>query len=460
MTPRALVIDADSHKCENPAVLLDYIPRAQRRRIRFVRDRYGEQRFCLLDRDPRSGAQSWRVFLQPEGYGKGTYRPYHPETTLGGLFQRVRIEHMEREGIDHQLIYGSLSLAFNSLMDAELASDLCRAYNDYVRDDCAPWSARLHPVAMLALQDPGEALRELRRCVGELGMVAACIPPNLPQPHPSAPDRFPDVRVPKPLSHADFLPLFAEAERLDVALGIHGAPGMQLAGGTSDQLDSFTLVHVFANRSMQQMAIAKLIFDGVLEAFPRLRFGFLEAGAGWLPDLMHSLHEHWERRVVGLDPTLEPSAREFLREFARERDGAGSLRLLRKARQLLAIFSPRRGEEASPEELERFQREHPRVRRDPWECLARGQIFLTVEPDDPAPLYLRAALGAAGSRVCGMALDYGHWDATLAGCVAMIAERPGVDDALARRLLGENALAFYGPRLAQRLEKPGLARSA
>jgi hypothetical protein len=234
---------------------------------------------------------------------------------------------------------------------------------------------------------------------------------------------------------------------------------MQLAGGTSDQLDSFTLVHVFANRSMQQMAIAKLIFDGVLEAFPRLRFGFLEAGAGWLPDLMHSLHEHWEKRVVGFDPKLEPSAREFLREFARERDGAGSLRLLRKARQLLAIFSPRRGEEASAEELERFQREHPRIRRDPWECLARGQIFLTVEPDDPAPLYLRTALGDAGSRVCGMALDYGHWDATLPGCVAMVAERPGIDPAFARRLLGENALAFYGPRLAQRLE-PSFARSA
>src|SRR5262249_2375936 len=158
---------------------------------------------------------------------------------------------------------------------------------------------------------------------------------------------------------------------------------------------------------------------GVLDAFPRLRFGFLEAGAGWLPDLMHSLHEHWEKRVVHFDPSLEPSPLEFLREFARERDGAGSLRLLRKAGPLLAIFSPRRGEEASAEELERFQREHPRIQSDPWDCLARGQIFLTIEPDDPSPLYLRAALGDAGTRVCGMALDYGHWDATLAGCVAM-----------------------------------------
>jgi hypothetical protein len=313
---------------------------------------------------------------------------------------------------------------------------------------------------MLALQDPSEAVRELRRCILELGMPAACLPPNLPAPHPSAPERFPEIRVPKPLSHPDFHPLFAEAERLDVALGIHGAPGLQLAGGSSDQLDSFTLVHVFANRSMQQMAIAKLIFDGVLDAFPKLRFGFLEAGAGWLPDLMHSLHEHWQKRVVDFDPALEPSTREFLREFARERDGAGRLRLLRKARQLLAIFSPHREAEACAAELERFQREHPRIQGDPWQCLARGQLFLTVEPDDPAPLYLRAALGDAGTRVCGVALDYGHWDATLAGCVAMVAERPGVDAGFARRLLRDNALAFYGQRLALRIEHPALARSA
>ena len=53
----------------------------------------------------------------------------------------------------------------------------------------------------------------------------------------------------------------------------------------------FTLVHVFANRSMQQMALARLIFDGAMEAHPGLRFGFLEAGAGWLPDFLHALHE-------------------------------------------------------------------------------------------------------------------------------------------------------------------------
>lgn len=460
MPARPFVLDADSHKCENPPVLADYVPAEHRARLRFVRDRFGEQRFELQDRDPRSGARTWRTFLQPDGYAKGTFRPYHEETTLGGLFNRIRLEHMDREGIDHQVVYGSIALAFNSLWDAELATAMCRAYNDYIADDCAPYAARLHPVAHVALQDPAEAARELRRCVLEKGMVGAAIPPNLPAPHPDAPDAFPRVRVPKHLSHADFAPFLAEAERLGVALGIHGAPGLYLAGGSSDQLDSFTLVHVFANRSMQQMALAKLLFDGTLDAYPALRVGFLEAGVGWLPDLLHNLHEHWEKRVEHFDPSVEPSVPEFLLEFARERDATGGRSVLRKARQLLAIFSPRKGGEASPTELAAFRNEHPNLRGDPLRALARGQLFFTFEPDDPAPSYLRAALGADGERVCGLAIDYGHWDATLKRCVALAESAAGGDAAYAARLLGGNALAFYGAPLAQRLAHAPLALSA
>lgn len=447
-----LVVDADSHKCENPAVFFDYLPPEFRGRLSLLRDRYGEQRLRVVDRDPTTMRSDFvRVFPQIEGLGKGTYRPYHEESTVGGLFNRVRIEHMDREGIDHQVIYGSLPLAFSSLVDADLGVALCRAYNDYICDDTEPWADRLHPVAVLPLQDPEAAVSELRRCILERGMAGATIAPNLPIPHPAAPGSFPEVRIPKPLSHPDFLPLYEAAERLDVALGIHGAPGMQLAGGSSDGLDSFTLVHVHANRSMQQLALSQLVFDGIMEAFPRLRFGFLEAGVGWLPDFLHSLHEHWEKRILHFDPSIEPPIGVFLREFARECGPRGGRGLLRKARQLLSVLVEAPGDRAGPDELEAFRYEHPRLCRDPLEYVERGQVFLSFEPDDPAPAWLPAAMGELGRRVCGMAVDYGHWDATLKGCVAAVSANPRIDDAYADRLLSRNALAFYGSPLARRL---------
>ena len=170
------VIDADSHKCENPAVFFEYIPGPYRHRISLLRDRYGEQRFGILDVYPATGRPELpRVFLQQEGFGKGTYRPYHEETTIGGLFNRVRMIHMDREGIEHQVIYGSIPLAFNSIIDRDLAVVLCRAYNDYIEEDTRSYADRLHPVAVLPLQNPEEAVKEMRRCIEGLGMGSPCL---------------------------------------------------------------------------------------------------------------------------------------------------------------------------------------------------------------------------------------------------------------------------------------------
>jgi predicted TIM-barrel fold metal-dependent hydrolase len=62
------------------------------------------------------------------------------------MFNRVRIEHMDTEGIDVQVIYGTLNLVFSSLIDKDLAIALCRAYNNYMADDCRGYDNRLKPL--------------------------------------------------------------------------------------------------------------------------------------------------------------------------------------------------------------------------------------------------------------------------------------------------------------------------
>ena len=81
-------------------------------------------------------------------------------------------------------------------------------------------------------------------------------------------------------------------------------------------------------------------------------------------------------------------------------------------------------------------------------------MFTTFEPDDPAPLYLRTALGGVGERLAGWSVDYGHWDGVLTDCVKRISENPQIDRDYAVRLLSENTLRFYGPRLKRRIEPP------
>ena len=449
----APVIDADSHKIENPVVFLDYIEPAYRGRVRLVVDRHGEQRVAISDRHPCADAPTFvRLYPQPDGLGKGAFRALHPETAMGALFNRVRLEHMDREGIDVQVVYGSLTLVLASLIDTELAVALCRAYNDYIRDDCEPYRARIVPVGILPMQDVPAAIEEMRRCVHELGMPAVSISPNVPIPHPQAPEAFPNIRAPRHLSDPIFFPLYQAAQDLGVAIGVHGTPGAYLCGGSSDQVDTFALVHIFGHRCQQQMAIAKLVMDGVMERFPRLRFGFLEAGCGWLPDLMHALHEHWEKRVRDFDPSYRPPAAQFSLEVMRDRNRSRGLGLRRRVSNLIryARMTKKTGNGASADDA--FLYEHRTLKRNPDEYLQRGQIFVTFEPDDPAPAYLPAALGPAGERVAGWSVDYGHWDGVLTDCVKRVTDSPHLEPDYAVRLLSTNTLEFYGPRLHTRIE--------
>jgi predicted TIM-barrel fold metal-dependent hydrolase len=446
------VVDADAHKMENPVVFFDYLDPAYRDRLGSRVDRYGQQRLVIHDFNPATGRNDLeRVFPQPDGPGKGAFAAIHPETAIGGIFNRIRIEHMDREGVDAQVLYGSMTLSFEAIVDRDLAVACMRAYNDYMADDCRAYGSRLLPVGFVSLVDVDEAVREMRRCVEQLGMIGVHVPPSLPVPHPAAPQAFPQIRLPKHLSHRDFDPILAEAERLDVALGVHGSPGVYLPGGISEQVDTFILSHIFGHRNQMQMALATCVFDGVFDRHPRVRMGFLEAGCGWVPDLVHAFHEHWEKRIRDFDPDVRLSMGRFTAELLRERGGKdGKLNLLGKAKGIYDLLA-RVERERRDRSHDEFTFEHRQLDHDPVDFFRRGQVFVSFESDDPAPAYLREALGTMGEDLACFSADYGHWDGVLTDCVKNVARVRPYERGHLAKLLADNCLRFYGPRLAGRL---------
>jgi predicted TIM-barrel fold metal-dependent hydrolase len=454
------VIDADAHKMENPVVFFDYLERAYRDRVHGMTDRHGQQRLVIHDRDPHTGAALERVFPQPEGPGKGAFCAIHPETAIGGVFNRIRIEHMDAEGIDAQVLYGSMTLSFAAILDPELAVACMRAYNDYIADDCRPYAGRLFPVGFISLADVREAAAEVRRCVEVLGMIGVHLPPSVPVPHPSARNAFPMVRLPKHLSHRDFHPVLDTAATLDVAIGVHGSPGVYLPSGISDQVDTFILSHIFGHRNQMQMALAACVFDGLFDRFPTLRFGFLEGGCGWLPDLIHAFHEHWEKRIRDFDPHTRIPMGEFTRELVRERAGRdGKLNLFGKARAVYDLLLRTERKHGRTQDDD-YIHEHRHLDHDPTDFVRRGQVFVSFESDDPAPVYLKAALGDLGEDVACFSADYGHWDGVVRGCVSnVVRAEPYAREHLAKLLAG-NCLRLYGPRLAAAVVRPAAASVA
>ena len=116
------VIDADAHKLENPITFLDYLDPNYRNRVRLIADNLGDQRVQMTDRNPKTGQLDFqRVFPQSQGLGKGGFRNLHPQTTLGAIFNQRRIEHMDAEGVDLHVLFGTLNLTFSCLIDKDLS---------------------------------------------------------------------------------------------------------------------------------------------------------------------------------------------------------------------------------------------------------------------------------------------------------------------------------------------------
>src|SRR3989442_750198 len=197
----------------------------------------------------------------------GTYNPW------------ARLTDMDKDQIDVAVIYPTDELPLTVTLDGGFAAARARAYNDWLYDYCEVCPQRLKGVGLVALQDVEGAIAEMQRAVSRLNMVAIQIGCT--------------VREDTLLSDARLTDFWAEAERLNVSIAVHGPALPSLFRSYFDltrpapMLQASHMAHTFA----QMLACSTIITGGVLERFPRLRIAFLEAGAGGVPYWMHRMDE-------------------------------------------------------------------------------------------------------------------------------------------------------------------------
>jgi predicted TIM-barrel fold metal-dependent hydrolase len=171
---------------------------------------------------------------------------------------------LEQAGIAYSALYPSSGLAMGNITNPYWAVAVARAYNDWLHATYCKGNPRLRGVALLPLQDPASAVHELRRAVTELGMVAAMLPSR---------------GLPNHLGHPSYWPLYAEAERLGCPLAVHGG---NHSGMGFDDFAAYVPIGGLGHPFGQLIALSALVFHGVLDAFPKLRVAFLEAGSAWV----------------------------------------------------------------------------------------------------------------------------------------------------------------------------------
>jgi predicted TIM-barrel fold metal-dependent hydrolase len=259
------VIDADGHVLETDAELYDYLEPPFSGDPAILKFPF----FPTLD--------GFQRVARRLATGTRKLRPDATEVTVTEW-----IDFLDRAGIEMAVVYPTHGLGFGLITDPEWACGLATAYNNWLADRYLKVTPRIRGMALIPLQAPAEAVKELRRAVTEFGMVGAILPA---------------VGLRRPFGDSYYDPVYAEAERLGCMLAVHGAPAQGLGFDFFDRLvEARALSHPFS----QMIQITSIMMNGVLERFPRLRLSFMEAGSGWIPFMMERLDGEFKNRGAGL----------------------------------------------------------------------------------------------------------------------------------------------------------------
>lgn len=172
-----------------------------------------------------------------------------------------RLAAMDAQGVEVQLLSTWIDMSAYAL-DEQVGTRYSQMFNEALAATVAEHPDRFSGLCTVPLQAPEAAAVELQRAVGELGMVGAEIATTV------------DGRD---LDDPELEPFWRAAEELQALILIH--PYASLAGrGVS----RYFLGNLVGNPAESTIAVAHLIFGGVLEKHPDLKLCLVHGG-GFAP---------------------------------------------------------------------------------------------------------------------------------------------------------------------------------
>ena len=332
------IIDGDGHITETEAQVRAYLPEPYRSRGGSL----------------RAGHGYWNINLNG---------------TLGkeARDHKTWLDAMDEGGMETAVLFPT-SLGFTSSLvwEPDLHVAICKAYNDFVYDEFATNSPRLKVIASLPVQDVDEAIAELGR-VKNMGFVGAMLP---------------SIGKHGLFGHRKFLPLFEEAQKLDIMLAVHSAT-QGIHHLAADDFERFIDVNTYCFPVGLFRQFVSMMFAGIPELFPNLRVGWMEAGCSWVPYWLDRMDEKWEIR------------------------GAW---------------------------------ETPNLKHTPTKAWMNGNWWVHTEAEEKGLPYYMEAMGP--DKVF-FASDFPHWDGDYPANLDYLLNRSDLTEEQKRKVMGENARALY-----------------
>ncbi len=198
------------------------------------------------------------------------YRPF----PKGGFDIEQRLKDMAASEVDMQVL-SNTPQTFLYNQDAGLTTAAAMVQNNQIAKHVKDYPSRFYGLATLPMQAPKAAADELERAVTKLGLKGAQIGSNI---------------MGKNLDEPEFEPVWQVANRHAAFMMVH--PN-NVAG--ADRMKNYYLSNLIGNPLDTTIAAACLVFGGVIERFPNIRF-FMVHGGGFTPYQAGRWQHGWQVR--------------------------------------------------------------------------------------------------------------------------------------------------------------------
>lgn len=282
-----------------------------------------------------------------------------------------RIKDMDSEGVDVNLLLPSGWFGvWTSQPDTALENAFYEAYHRWMEDYCAPFPDRLTGVILCFARDLEAAVSEIDRWGKARWPMAV----------------FVYAPYGMPLDHPDLEPIWAAAAGYDLSILMHTftvAP--PYAPGGLDTWDNLWLQRSAAHPWCGMRNMASVIGSGVMDRYPDLRVGVLEAGHGWLPFWVKRLDEH----QISIPTAL------------------------------------------------------PTLKNTPSEYVSSGRYFQSIEMSEGQEV-TKSVIDILGEDILMYASDYPHGESWFPISVDTVMAWDGIPESAKKKLFWDNAVRYYG----------------
>lgn len=246
-----------------------------------LRERYGYGGFIRLEHHKPCCA---RMMMDDKFFREVQDNCWDPKT---------RMKECNHHHVDVQVL-STVPVMFSYWAKPEHTLDLAKILNDHIAGVVADYPDRFIGLGTIPMQAPDLAIKELTRCVKELGLAGVQIGSHINEWNLDAPELF---------------EIFAAAEELGASVFVHPWDMMG-----KDQMPKYWLPWLVGMPAETSLAICSMIFGGIFERLPKLRVAFAHGGGSFPSTIGRISHGfHVRPDLCAIDNNVDP--REYIGKF-------------------------------------------------------------------------------------------------------------------------------------------------